>query len=178
MGQVSKRTQTSFEPLCASRTARLTTFRHHGQGVATLVEVHVFGSKAYFYTWSTTGKVKRLALNPRVLLAPCALRGELVGPVIEGVARCLEGRNIERANARLGRRRPSSSSTTARKWTVAPQTTAGRTAIASSCVLFQGFASFEAEPELSGNKAKGIYDERRTNNSIRSSPLESVGCRG
>jgi uncharacterized protein len=95
---------TPFEPLCASRTALLTTFRRNGQGVATVVEIHVVGGKAYFHTWSTTGKVKRLAHNPQVRLAPCTWRGDVVGPTVEGVARRLEGRDAERTNAALGGR--------------------------------------------------------------------------
>ena len=72
-------------------TAMLTTYRRNGQPVSTLVEIQVSGDKAYFYSWSTTGKVKRLAHNARVELAPTTLTGTVNGPVIAGLARKLEG---------------------------------------------------------------------------------------
>jgi PPOX class probable F420-dependent enzyme len=72
-------------------TAMLTTYRRNGQPVSTLVEIQVSGDKAYFYSWSTTGKVKRLTHNARVELAPTTLTGKVSGPVIVGLARKLEG---------------------------------------------------------------------------------------
>lgn len=82
--------QGPFTPLAASPVALLTTFRRNGQGVATPVGIRLAAGNAYFTTWSTTGKVKRLARNPRVLLAPCTRRGRTTGPTVEGTARRLE----------------------------------------------------------------------------------------
>jgi uncharacterized protein len=98
------RVYTPFGSLRDTRTALLTTFRRNGQGVATIVEIRVAGGKAYFYTWSTTGKVKRLVHNPRVTLAPCTVRGAMIGQTVEGFAQRLEGRDAERASAALGGR--------------------------------------------------------------------------
>ena len=95
---------TPFEVLRDSRTALLTTFRRNGQTVATIVEIRVAGGKAYLHTWSTTGKVKRLAHNPRVMLATCTLRGDVIGPTVEGIAQRLKGRDAERAAAARDRR--------------------------------------------------------------------------
>lgn len=82
--------QEPFAPLQVSRVALLTTFRRNGQGVATPVGIRLAAGKAYFTTWSTTGKVKRLAHNPQVTLAPCNRMGKVLGSSIEGIARLRE----------------------------------------------------------------------------------------
>jgi PPOX class probable F420-dependent enzyme len=61
----------------------------------------VGAGRAYFTTWSTTGKVKRLARNPRVTLASCTRRGKTIGPAIAGIARRLEGTESQRITASL-----------------------------------------------------------------------------
>jgi len=94
--------QNTFASLRQSRTALLTSFRRSGQGVGTPVGITVVGSKAYFTTWSTTGKVKRLANNPHVTLAPCTQQGKTLGPAVEGMARRLEGVEAEEARKHFG----------------------------------------------------------------------------
>jgi len=94
--------QNTFAPLRQSRTSLLTSFRRSGQGVDTPVGIRVVGNKAYFTTWSTTGKIKRLANNPRVMLAPCTQQGKPLGPTIEGNARRLEGADAEEARKHFG----------------------------------------------------------------------------
>ncbi len=88
-----------FAPLQTSRVALLTSFRRSGQGVSTPVGIRVAEGKAYFTTWSTTGKVKRLAHNPHVTLAPCTRRGKVTGPTLEGIAHRLEGSAAEHVPA-------------------------------------------------------------------------------
>ncbi len=85
-----------FAPLDLSRIALLTTYRRNGQGVATPVTIQLDGGKAYFTTRDSTGKVKRLARNPRVTLAPSTPRGQVIGPTVSGIARRLEGAEAER----------------------------------------------------------------------------------
>ncbi len=94
--------QDAFASLRPSRTALLTSFRRNGQGVSTPVGIRVVHGKAYFTTWSTTGKVKRVANNPQVTLAPCSRQGKLLGPTIEGIARRLEGAEAEYARTLIG----------------------------------------------------------------------------
>lgn len=84
------RFQDPFLPLRASHVALLTTFRRNGQGVGTPVGIRLAAGKAYFTTWSTTGKVKRLVHNPLVTLAPCTRMGKAIGPDVEGTARRLD----------------------------------------------------------------------------------------
>ncbi len=92
----------AFAPLCHARTALLTSFRRNGQGVGTPVGIRVLGGNAYFTTWSTTGKVKRIANNPQVTLAPCTRQGKVLGPTMEGLAQRLEGTQAEQARTLIG----------------------------------------------------------------------------
>jgi len=80
----------------------LTTFRRDGRQVSTPVGIRLGNSAAYFTTWATTGKVKRLANNPHVLLAPCTRRGAVLGPASPGTVRRLEGEEEREAAARGG----------------------------------------------------------------------------
>lgn len=96
--------QDYFAPLRASSVALLTTFRRNGEGVATPVGIRITPERAYFTTWTTTGKVKRLANNPRVTLAPCTRVGQPLGPTVEGVARRLSADEVARVEAQ---RKPS-----------------------------------------------------------------------
>jgi hypothetical protein len=55
--------------------------------VATPVWVARQGDELVVYTARSSGKVKRLRNNSRVLLAPCDMRGRVTGDVVEGTAR-------------------------------------------------------------------------------------------
>lgn len=103
MTKYSQQPETEQHPFTALQTAKvvlLTTFRRNGQGVGTPVGIKLAGGKAYFTTWSTTGKVKRLARNPRVTLAPFAkMRRKVIGPTVEGAARRLEKAEVEQLSA-------------------------------------------------------------------------------
>jgi PPOX class probable F420-dependent enzyme len=88
--KVSGMVEDTFAPLKVSDVAQLTTFRRNGEGVSTPVGIQFANGKLYFSTWSTTGKVKRLARNPRVVLAPFTKMGmKVIGPSVEGTARLL-----------------------------------------------------------------------------------------
>ncbi|MGB3632498.1 MAG: PPOX class F420-dependent oxidoreductase [Rubrobacteraceae bacterium] len=84
-----------FEALPASGVALLTSFRRDGHGVGTPVGIRKEGGKAYFATRESTFKVRRIAADPRVTLAPCTRRGEPTGLAAEGVARRLVGKEAE-----------------------------------------------------------------------------------
>ncbi len=90
-----------FAALRNSSVGLVTTFRRNGQGVSTPVGIKIAQGKAYFTTWSTTGKVKRLANNPHVTLAPCTRRGKTTGPTLNGVAQRLEGDEAEHVKSTL-----------------------------------------------------------------------------
>jgi len=75
------------ERLARARYLSLTTFRRDGTPVATPVWVARQGDELLVYTARSSGKVKRLRNNDRVLLAPCDMRGRVRGDVVEGTAR-------------------------------------------------------------------------------------------
>ena len=67
----------------------LTTFRKSGKAVVTPVRFALESGKVYVSTGLKAGKVRRIRRNPRVQLAPCTIRGEVVGPTLEAMARIL-----------------------------------------------------------------------------------------
>ena len=94
--------QDAFTVLRTSKVALLTTFRRNGQGVDTPIGIRLAEGKAYFTTWSTTGKVKRLGNNPRVTLTSYAkMRRKVIGSTVEGIARRLEGTEAADVSARV-----------------------------------------------------------------------------
>jgi uncharacterized protein len=79
----------------------LTSFRRDGKGVGTPVGTVASNGKLYFMTAADTWKVKRLANNPRVTLAPGNRKGEALGPAIAGNARRLHAEEAARARKLL-----------------------------------------------------------------------------
>jgi hypothetical protein len=75
------------EILARCRYLSLTTFRRDGTPVATPVWVARQGDELVVYAAPSSGKVKRLRNNNRVLLAPCDMRGRVTGDVVAGTAR-------------------------------------------------------------------------------------------
>lgn len=92
---------TAFAALGAAELALLTTFRRDGRGVGTPVGVAIGDDRVSFMTLPGTGKVARLATDPRVALAACSHRGERHGPAVAGVARRLAGVEAERGRAAM-----------------------------------------------------------------------------
>lgn len=82
-------------------TTLLTSFRRNGTGIGTPVGTVALHDKLYFMTPANTWKVRRLAHNPRVTLAPGSHKGDATGPVIEGTARRLYAEEAKRARALL-----------------------------------------------------------------------------
>jgi uncharacterized protein len=77
----------TFDGLAAIRTVVVTTYKRDGSVVPTAVNVIVSGDHAYFRTWSTSGKAKRLRRDQRVLIAPSTVRGKPTGPAVPATAR-------------------------------------------------------------------------------------------
>jgi PPOX class probable F420-dependent enzyme len=96
-----------FGPLAVSKYCLLTTYKRDDTPVATPVNIVVGGDIAYFRTWSTSGKAKRLRHTPRVELAPCGPRGKPKGGAkLAAVATLLEGDESRRAAAALAHQHP------------------------------------------------------------------------
>ncbi len=76
----------------------LESFRKDGQGVRTPLWFAEGDGIFYFYTVAHSFKVKRLTNNPRVLIVPCDMRGNVKGEWVEAKARRLEGAEAKRAD--------------------------------------------------------------------------------
>ena len=71
----------------------LTTFRKSGVGVPTPVWFSEANGKLYVKTRNDSGKYKRIRNNPRVRIAPCNMRGKVIGPQFDATARLLPPEN-------------------------------------------------------------------------------------
>jgi hypothetical protein len=96
----------AFDDLTSRWTVVVTTYRRDGTAVPTPVNVVVDNDHAYFRTWSTTGKVKRLSQDPRVLITPSTFRGKPVGPEIAATARLLAPDEEQPVREALARKYP------------------------------------------------------------------------
>ncbi len=67
----------------------LVTYRRDGTPVPTPVWAAEVDGRLYVRTDRTAGKVKRLRNNPRLLVAPCTVRGKPLGAPLEATARML-----------------------------------------------------------------------------------------
>ncbi len=87
----------SWSQVAASKNVAVTTFRRNGQAVTTPMWIAPAEGRilttADFDAW----KLKRIAHNPAVRLAPCTLRGTITGPAVDGVARVLDEAETEAA---------------------------------------------------------------------------------
>jgi len=67
----------------------LATFRKNGTPVRTPVWFGEKDDKLYVMTRSDSGKYKRIKNNPQVRIAPCTMRGKIIGPECGATARIL-----------------------------------------------------------------------------------------
>ena len=67
----------------------LTTFRKNGVGVKTPVWFAETGGVIYVMTRGDSVKVTRIRNNPEIRVAPCTIRGKVIGPEFAGRARIL-----------------------------------------------------------------------------------------
>ena len=88
---------TSPKFLEAEKYINLETFRRDNSNVKTPVWFVVDGEKLYVITRESTGKVKRLANNPKVNLAACSFNGKIHGDWFSGTASRIEGDEAENA---------------------------------------------------------------------------------
>ena len=65
----------------------LTTFRKSGVGVNTPVWFAERDDKLYVKTRIESGKSKRIRNTPNVRVAPCTIRGKIIGPEFAGTAK-------------------------------------------------------------------------------------------
>ncbi len=95
-----------FAPVSMAMYVQLTTFRRDGRAVPTPVHVVTDGDAAYFRTWNTAGKAKRLRHTAAVEVAPATFRGRPLVPPIPAQAHLLDGEAAQRAARLLAARHP------------------------------------------------------------------------
>jgi PPOX class probable F420-dependent enzyme len=95
-------TSGGFEPLRGHKYCLFVSFRRDGGGVPTPVW---FGldddGRLFFRTGTNVAKVRRIRNEPRVLVAPCTLRGKPLAPAIEGRATVVASERKEHAEAAI-----------------------------------------------------------------------------
>jgi uncharacterized protein len=89
-----------FASLQGQKYLNLETFRKNGQGVRTPVwfagePEQSLPEKLYVYSTSDSGKAKRIRNNGRVQVAPCDMRGKLLGKWIEARAEIVTGEEAD-----------------------------------------------------------------------------------
>jgi uncharacterized protein len=82
----------------------LTTFRKTGVGVATPVWFGEEDGKLYVMTRADMGKAKRIRNNPQVKVAPCTIRGKVIGPEFVGTARVMRPEEHKGARRTINRK--------------------------------------------------------------------------
>ena len=82
----------------------LTTFRKSGVGVATPVWFAEREDKLYVKTRIESGKSKRIRNTPSVRVAPCTIRGKIIGPEFSGKARILPREQFGAAKEAINRK--------------------------------------------------------------------------
>jgi PPOX class probable F420-dependent enzyme len=95
-----------FEPIRATGTILLTTYKRDGTAVSTPVSIAFDHDRAFFRSYDKAWKTKRLRRTPAVDVAPSTFRGRVTGSHLRGMARLLDGDDARTAARALARRHP------------------------------------------------------------------------
>lgn len=87
----------SVAQIASARRTLVVTYRRDGIAVPTPVWAAEADGALYVRSERASGKVKRLRNDPRVLLAPCTVRGRPLGAPLEARARVLAAEHEPRA---------------------------------------------------------------------------------
>lgn len=98
-----------FQQLAGHRYISLETFRKSGEGVKTPVwfaetSVEAPAPLLYVYTIGNSGKAKRIRGNPGVMIAPCNVKGKVLGEWIPARAEIIQGEAAEEGMRTLNRK--------------------------------------------------------------------------
>lgn len=96
----------AFPSLGRAQFLNLTTFRASGEGVTTPVLYADRGDDIVLMTDVTSHKVRRMAANPAVEVAPALPNGRALRAAARGHAQRLDGEDARAAEAALRRRYP------------------------------------------------------------------------
>ena len=94
----------TLEQIAACKRALLVTYRRDGTPVPTPVWAAPGGGRLYVRCERSSGKVKRLRNDARLLVAPCTVRGKPLGAPLEASARVLPPAEEARAEQALAQR--------------------------------------------------------------------------
>jgi PPOX class probable F420-dependent enzyme len=101
-----------FAAFAGHKYLNLETFKKSGEGVKTPVwfaadpsaSLDSNDAKLYVYTIGVSGKVKRIRNNPRVKIAPCDMRGRVLGEWVEARVAILTGEEAARGMRLLNKK--------------------------------------------------------------------------
>jgi PPOX class probable F420-dependent enzyme len=101
-----------FAAFAGHKYLNLETFKKTGEGVKTPVwfaadpaaSLDSNDAKLYVYTIGVSGKVKRIRNNPRVKIAPCDMRGRVLGEWVEARVTILTGEEAARGMRLLNKK--------------------------------------------------------------------------
>jgi uncharacterized protein len=102
----------TFTSLAGHKYLSLETFKRNGQGVPTPIwfaadptnPLDSASAKLYIYTIGDTGKVKRIRNNGKVRVAPCDMRGKLLGGWADARATIVAGDEAVRGTRLLNKK--------------------------------------------------------------------------
>jgi PPOX class probable F420-dependent enzyme len=99
----------AFRQLAGHKYISLETFRRSGEGVKTPVwfagaGLDIPAPLLYVYTIGNSGKAKRIRNNPCVMVAPCDVRGKVLGEWVPARAEILQGEAAARGMRALNRK--------------------------------------------------------------------------
>jgi uncharacterized protein len=101
-----------FESFRDHKYLNLETFRKNGEGVKTPLwfaadpstDLASPQAKLYAYTTSNSGKIKRIRNKGRARIAPCDMRGNLLGDWVDAQAEIITGPEADKANRFLNKK--------------------------------------------------------------------------
>ena len=101
-----------FEAFAGHKYLNLETFKKSGESVKTPVwfaadpasDLASDAARLYAYTIGNAGKVKRIRNNGRVRIAPCDMRGNLLGDWVDARAEIVTGADAEYGNHLLNKK--------------------------------------------------------------------------
>jgi PPOX class probable F420-dependent enzyme len=91
----------NLAPFAGQRYLNLESFKRDGTSIQTPVWFAEEQGVLYVYTLANTGKVKRIRRNPRIRIAPCTMRGTVIGPWVEMDATIVDATTATHGHALL-----------------------------------------------------------------------------
>jgi uncharacterized protein len=101
-----------FSAFHEQKYLNLETFKKSGQGIKTPVwfaadpnvDIKSDAARLFVYTIGVSGKVKRIRNNGHVKIAPCTVRGQVIGPWQDARAQIITGEEAVRGMALIDKK--------------------------------------------------------------------------